>query len=145
MSHITTIAVHPEYRRLHIGERLLVHDIIEAKKVGANCLTLEVRESNRAAQNLYGKYGFKSLGVRRHYYQDNNEDAFVLWSDNIHSVEFCSLIQERLLLLESLLNGGTPFKTVTLESEGGQRQGEPRDSKGVQTAPPAFSNSSDES
>ena len=67
-AHITTLAVHPDYRRLYVGERLLINDIIQARKVGADWVTLEVRISNDSAQRLYGKYSFRSLGVRRNYY-----------------------------------------------------------------------------
>ncbi len=94
-AHITTLAVHPENRRQYIGERLLIHDILQAQKVGANWITLEVRVSNESAQRLYYKYGFKSLGVRRNYYQDNDEDALVLWTESIRTPEFKKLVKER--------------------------------------------------
>ncbi len=95
-AHITTLAVHPDYRRQHIGEKLLIYDIKQAQKVGANWITLEVRASNQSAQSLYFKYGFKSLGTRRNYYQDNLEDAIVLWTDNISSSAFKHLINKRM-------------------------------------------------
>ncbi len=100
-AHVTTLAVHPEHRRQYIGERLLINDIVEARKVGARWLTLEVRMSNDTAQKLYYKYGFKNLGVRKHYYQDNDEDALVLWTENIESPEFVTLMHERVLYLKS--------------------------------------------
>jgi ribosomal-protein-alanine N-acetyltransferase len=99
-AHITTLAVHPNFQRQYIGERLLVNDILEAKKVGARWMTLEVRMSNERAQNLYFKYGFKSLGVRKSYYQDNDEDALVLWTENISTPQFHRLLSERIELLE---------------------------------------------
>jgi ribosomal-protein-alanine N-acetyltransferase len=95
-AHITTLAVHPDYRRQYVGERLLLNDIHAARRVGARWMTLEVRVSNEAAQNLYYKYGFKSLGLRRNYYQDNNEDAMVLWTENIESQDFVDLVRQRL-------------------------------------------------
>lgn len=95
-AHITTLAVHPDYRRRSIGERLLIHDIQMATKVGARWMTLEVRVSNDAAQSLYYKYGFKSLGTRRKYYQDNNEDALVLWTENILDPVFQEMLQQRI-------------------------------------------------
>lgn len=79
-AHITTIGVDPAYRGRHLGEWLLVALIDEALRRGANWLTLEVRVSNEAAQNLYRKYGFTVHGTRRRYYSDNNEDAYVMWS-----------------------------------------------------------------
>lgn len=104
-AHITTLAVHPDLRRKHVGERLLINDINEAQKVGANWLTLEVRVSNESAQQLYYKYGFKSLGMRRRYYQDNDEDALVLWAENITSAEFKKTFNQRLeAIAERTLN-----------------------------------------
>jgi [ribosomal protein S18]-alanine N-acetyltransferase len=101
-AHITTLAVDADVRRHHHGERLLVHIVHQAIKLGASWITLEVRVSNEAAQKLYFKYGFKSLGVRRRYYQDNSEDAFVLWTDNIRSSQYQSLISERVEKIEEL-------------------------------------------
>ena len=95
-AHITTLAVHPDYRRLYIGEKLLIHDVIQARKVGADWVTLEVRVSNDSAQRLYGKYSFRSLGVRRNYYQDNDEDALVLWTDRLSSKDFLNLFKKRM-------------------------------------------------
>jgi ribosomal-protein-alanine N-acetyltransferase len=49
---------------------------------------LEVRSSNAVAQNLYHKYTFKEMGVRRRYYSDNGEDALVMWTDALDSESF---------------------------------------------------------
>jgi len=87
-AHITTIAVRPEYRKNKLGELLLQTMIEEGYKREAKWFTLEVRASNTAAQNLYYKYGFDSLGVRAKYYQDNNEDALIMWTKNIWESEF---------------------------------------------------------
>jgi ribosomal-protein-alanine N-acetyltransferase len=95
-AHVTTLAVHPDHRRLYVGEKLLIHDVIQAKKVGADFVTLEVRVSNDSAQRLYGKYGFRSLGLRRHYYQDNDEDALMLWTERLSSQEFLKLFKKRM-------------------------------------------------
>ncbi len=43
-------------------------------------MTLEVRASNKIAQNLYRKYGFKMGGIRKEYYSDNKEDAIIMWN-----------------------------------------------------------------
>ena len=102
-AHITTLAVHPDLRRQYIGERLLVNDILEAKRVGARWITLEVRVSNETAQKLYYKYGFKNLGVRRNYYQDNDEDALVLWTENIGSSDFNQLLKTRIAELDDIV------------------------------------------
>ncbi len=93
-AHITTLAVHPDYRRLGLGELMLINNIKSAIKLDAKCMTLEVRVSNEAAQKLYYKYGFKSMGLRRKYYQDNSEDALVLWMEDIRTDEFQSRLTE---------------------------------------------------
>lgn len=123
-AHITTLAVHPDYRRLSIGERLLINDIVEAKKGGADWVTLEVRVSNDSAQRLYGKYGFRSLGVRRHYYQDNDEDALVLWTERLSSQDFIELFKKRLKQmsvtipkLEELFLGELPDEECEIRME----------------------------
>lgn len=95
-AHITTLAVHPEFRRKHLGELMLINDILEARQNGARWVTLEVRVSNEAAQKLYYKFGFKNLGIRRNYYQDNDEDALVLWTENITIPEFDKILNERI-------------------------------------------------
>ena len=105
-AHITTLAVHPDFRRQSVGERLLIHDIRQAEKVGARWITLEVRLSNEWAQKLYFKYGFKNLGQRRNYYQDNGEDALVLWTENIDNDTYRNLIEERERELENRDKGG---------------------------------------
>lgn len=82
-SHITTIAVHPDYRGKKYGEIMLLHLLDETIKHGASWITLEVRESNIAAQRLYRKYGFTIVSTRRGYYSDNNENALVMWAGNL--------------------------------------------------------------
>lgn len=75
---VNNIAVHPDYRRRGLGEALLRHVIKRAKDQGVNFISLEVRRSNLAAQSLYRKLGFESLGVRRFYYSNPLEDAIVM-------------------------------------------------------------------
>lgn len=75
---ITNIAVLPEYRRKHIGSALMEAMIKKAVELGLSLLTLEVRKSNIAAQNLYKKYGFDIIGERKRYYSDNREDALIM-------------------------------------------------------------------
>jgi ribosomal-protein-alanine N-acetyltransferase len=84
-AHITTIAVHPAHRGLRVGELLLNSLVGIAYEVGARRVTLEVRVSNTVAQNLYRKYGFETAGLRRHYYSDNDEDAYIMTTPDIHS------------------------------------------------------------
>ena len=82
-AHITTLAVDPRYRELHVGSRLL-HSLIQAAvERGARWMVLEVRRSNLIAQKLYKKYGFREMGVRKGYYSDNREDAITMWADSL--------------------------------------------------------------
>ena len=92
-AHITTIAVKPEFMRRHIGEALIVKIIEDCYKAKIKYLTLEVRESNIPAIGLYKKYGFSSLGTRKGYYQDNNEDALIMWTENIFYDKFKSVFE----------------------------------------------------
>lgn len=82
-AHVTNISVSPENRRKYIGEALLVAIIEACYKEMVKYLTLEVRVSNTPAIELYEKYAFKSLGTRKGYYQNNNEDALIMWTENI--------------------------------------------------------------
>jgi ribosomal-protein-alanine N-acetyltransferase len=93
-AHITTIAMHPNYRRLGLGEFMLVSLIDIAYSIGAKWVTLEVRVSNYSAQNLYRKYGFHEAGLRHRYYSDNQEDALIMWTEEINSTGFKQHFQE---------------------------------------------------
>ena len=86
--HITTIAVKKDYLRNHIGEAIIYRILEDCYKDGIKYLTLEVRVSNIPAIKLYEKYGFQSLGTRKGYYQDNNEDALIMWTENIFYDKF---------------------------------------------------------
>jgi ribosomal-protein-alanine N-acetyltransferase len=87
-AHITTLGVAPSYRRRKIAEQLLINILEEAKRRGARRATLEVRESNQAAQSLYKKYGFVPIAIRRGYYTDNRENAVVMWIEDLHDPAF---------------------------------------------------------
>lgn len=82
-AHITTIAVRNTHRRRGLGELLLVQSIDMAYAMNAQVVTLEVRVSNTGAQELYEKYGFAKVGVRKGYYTDNGEDALIMTTDRI--------------------------------------------------------------
>ena len=82
-AHISTIAVHPDHRRRGIGELLLRGAMQMAIALGANLITLEVRQSNVGAINLYAKQGFQVVGRRREYYRDNHEDAILMTLTNL--------------------------------------------------------------
>jgi len=87
-AHIIAIAVRNDYRRIGIGEGLLISVIELATQLNANVVTLEVRASNKAAQALYTKYGFHVVGRRPRYYSDNWEDAVLMSTDSITSASF---------------------------------------------------------
>lgn len=76
-SHITNIAVHPAFRRMGIGS-LLLQKAIDISTPGSDILILEVRVSNTPAIELYKKFGFKKVGLRKNYYLDNRENAIVM-------------------------------------------------------------------
>ncbi|MGI6620779.1 MAG: ribosomal protein S18-alanine N-acetyltransferase [Bacillota bacterium] len=82
-AHITNIAVDPRFRRQGIGERMLRFAFSKARELGATKMTLEVRLSNHGAQNLYRKLGFQDRGIRKGYYSDTNEDAIIMWKDDL--------------------------------------------------------------
>lgn len=78
-AHITNIAVHPNCRKQGIASKLVEELINYCKNKNCTSFTLEVRSSNIAAQNLYKKYGFSEAGIRKAYYEDNKEDAILMW------------------------------------------------------------------
>ncbi|WAH36668.1 ribosomal protein S18-alanine N-acetyltransferase [Alicyclobacillus dauci] len=79
--HVTNIAVDPDFRGLKLGDRLLRTLMSMCAASGGRKMTLEVRVSNTVAQNLYHKYGFERVGLRKGYYTDNKEDAIIMWAD----------------------------------------------------------------
>ncbi len=81
--HITNVAVHPEFRRQHVGQQLLQSVLARAQELRCRQAVLEVRASNAGAQRLYARFGFAPVAVRKHYYTDNNEDAIVMFLDAI--------------------------------------------------------------
>lgn len=101
--HITTIAVKKDYMRKHIGEAIIVKILEDCYDSGIKYLTLEVRVSNAPAINLYTKYGFSSLGTRKGYYQDNNEDALIMWTENIFYDKFKTKFTENRDKLKKLI------------------------------------------
>jgi ribosomal-protein-alanine N-acetyltransferase len=76
--HIMNVAVDPVHRRQGIATALLT-ELIERINDTRARFTLEVRESNTGAIALYERYGFRAAGRRRRYYQDNGEDAVIMW------------------------------------------------------------------
>lgn len=87
-AHITTLSVHPDYRKQGVAQQLLFTVIDSCYKNRIKYITLEVRESNIPAISLYEKNGFKSIGTRKGYYQDNNENALIMFTENIWYEKF---------------------------------------------------------
>ena len=75
---IGNIAVTKDFRRKGIGEKLMLRILEEAEKKGCHRITLDVRESNLTAINLYKKLGFEKIGRRKNYYRYPTEDALVM-------------------------------------------------------------------
>ena len=85
--HITNVAVHTDYRQKGIGNTIIEELINIASEKEMIGLTLEVRKSNTPAINLYKKNGFKLEGIRPEYYEDNKEDALIMWKHLIPESE----------------------------------------------------------
>lgn len=90
--HVTTLAVDPSWHRLKLGTRLLHTLATAAIDRGAENLTLEVRASNRPAQELYRTFGFVPAGVRKGYYVETKEDAIVMWANDVATEEYATRI-----------------------------------------------------
>ena len=97
-AHITNIAVDPMHQRHKIGSRLLHDLVVHAVEMGAEAVSLEVRVTNWGAQRMYGRFGFRPVGVRKNYYQEVNEDALIMWLDDIRE-------SERRRMLRDLVSG----------------------------------------
>ena len=97
-AHLTNIAVDPMHHRHKIGSRLLHDLIVHAVEMGAEAVSLEVRVTNWGAQRMYGRFGFRPVGVRKNYYQEVNEDALIMWLDDIRE-------PERRRMLRDLMSG----------------------------------------
>ncbi|MGH4119215.1 ribosomal protein S18-alanine N-acetyltransferase [Clostridium sp.] len=82
-AHITNIAVHPAARGVGAGDMIVEALFRICRKQKVTAITLEVRSSNFTAINLYEKHGFEKVSIRPHYYEDNREDAVIMWNRNL--------------------------------------------------------------
>ena len=105
-SHVTTIAVDPAWQRHGIATRLMVALVRESLVRGAQHMTLEVRVSNKEAQDLYRRFGYAPVGVRKNYYPETNEDALVMWVHDVDSPEYAQLLAG----LEARVPGETVYE-----------------------------------
>ncbi len=85
-AHVTTLAVGVGERRIGLGTRLMLQLIDAAVARGAHNLTLEVRSTNSGAQRLYERFGMGAVGVRKHYYRD--DDAVIMWVRDINHPDY---------------------------------------------------------
>lgn len=76
---INNVAVLPEYRRQHIAQAMIDVMLRVTEEAGVASHTLEVRAHNAAAKALYAGFGFCEEGLRKGYYEDNGEDAVIMW------------------------------------------------------------------
>ena len=77
-SDMMNVAVHPDFRRQGVAEKLVLELVAALAKKDNHCLTLEVRASNVSAISLYEKLGFAQVGLRKNYYRNPKEDALIL-------------------------------------------------------------------
>lgn len=77
-AHIINLAIGPAFRNRGFGQKMMEYCMEYAQKRGARLATLEVRQSNEAAQRLYEKCDFRVVAIRKKYYSDNQEDAIVM-------------------------------------------------------------------
>ena len=103
--HITSIAVHPEAQGLGIAKRLLVAVHRSCLDHPINAMTLEVRLSNERAQHLYRRFGYVPAGIRAGYYRDNNEDALIMWCNDIQKPAHAALLHD----IETSISGSTDW------------------------------------
>jgi [ribosomal protein S18]-alanine N-acetyltransferase len=98
--HITTLTVDPGWHHRGIGTVLLLDLARAAPGLGVRHLTLEVRVGNTAAQELYRRFGFGPVGVRKNYYAETGEDAIIMWARDIDTDHYA----ERLRTIEARLD-----------------------------------------
>jgi ribosomal-protein-alanine N-acetyltransferase len=100
--HITTLTVDPGWHHRGIGTVLLLDLARAAPGLGVRHLTLEVRVGNAPAQELYRRFGFGPVGVRKNYYAETGEDALIMWARDIDSDRYTG----RLDTIEARLDLG---------------------------------------
>ena len=86
-AHIANFAVSPNYRNRGVGKYLFAKSLAHIRELGGNCVSLEVRVSNIPAQHLYRQFGFRIVAIRRNYYMDNREDAYVFQLANLGAID----------------------------------------------------------
>ncbi len=93
-AHLMNLAVAPAHQRHGIATRLVANLLLGAGDRGSVAMTLEVRASNRGAQDLYRRFGFLDAGHRPRYYPDG-EDAVIMWVHHMHRIEYQRMLCDR--------------------------------------------------
>jgi len=91
-AHITNVAVDPKWQGRGVATEIMLDLSLLARDRGCTAMTLEVRHTNAAAQNLYRQFGFVPAGVRKRYYE-NTDDAIVMWCHGVDTPEFTERIR----------------------------------------------------
>ncbi len=100
-AHVTNLAVHPDFQGKGLAHLLIISALDMCYEDKIKYVTLEVRKSNERAKKIYEGFGFKSLGVRKKYYQDNGEDAIIMWTENIFTEKYKQIYNENKKYLEN--------------------------------------------
>jgi 2-amino-4-hydroxy-6-hydroxymethyldihydropteridine diphosphokinase/ribosomal-protein-alanine acetyltransferase len=100
--HIMTLGTDPDQRRKKIAESIIIALINQAMQSEIKAITLEVRLSNQAAQDLYGRYQFHSQGIRKNYYESDGESALLLWTESIQDEKFQQNYLEQVKKLKAI-------------------------------------------
>lgn len=116
--HISTIAIHPDWRGLGLGEWLLLVLLEAGHALGAETATLEVRPSNQPALALYQKYRFEEVGRRFRYYSDNDEDALIFTTPPLASPDYQAMLAQRKIALFECLVKIEESKTKNAKPNG---------------------------
>ena len=97
--YISNVAVRPDHRRRGVAEALLAALEARGRALMLSFLTLEVRETNVRAQNLYYSFDFEKEGFRKRYYEDTGEGAYLLWNQDLGAtVEKNACLKDRFVL-----------------------------------------------
>ncbi|MBM3948877.1 MAG: ribosomal-protein-alanine N-acetyltransferase [SAR202 cluster bacterium] len=109
-AHVVSVGVDAQHRGKGVGELLLIAAIEQAMARNASVVTLEVRQSNEVAKNLYKKYGLTERGLRKGYYSENREDAVIMTSDPVADQAYRERFDELRAAHEALY--GTSARTL---------------------------------
>ncbi|MBA2312149.1 MAG: ribosomal protein S18-alanine N-acetyltransferase [Actinobacteria bacterium] len=105
-AHVTNIAVDPDFHGRKVGTRLLLTMVYEALARGCERISLEVRVTNGAAMSMYGKFGFITTGIRKGYYIETNEDAYIMIVEDALSSAYRGRMQSIRDELDDLSDDG---------------------------------------